>query len=502
MGNLGKRVTSEIFATTLLQGLAFTIDLIFTAILSRLLTPADYGTVAAALLFLAFCDLMREVGIGATIIQLPKLSVIDQRTAVTLMFVISIVIFGIAQLGAAPFAGFMRNPAVESVLRVLAFVIIIQSISTVSQGLLLRDLKVRRVMQAEVGARFLAYSIAGIGMAVAGYGYWALVGASLCESFLCMIALASMARPVLKPQIDKASAKHLLSLGTGFAASRIVNFIALKADVTIVGRYLDAASLGLYSRAYKLMSMPTDLYSKIADRVVFPAMAKVQLEPVRLRSAYTRGISLTSLFGLPMTVTLLLLSSDIIAVFLGPRWGAVVPIFTALAVGTYFRLSARVSSSLLRATGSIPQMVSAQFFYAVLTVGGCLFAVRYGVVAVGAAVGIAITLWFVFTTVLACRIVGVSFMAFLRLQKNGAILAAITGVAVLAAKLLIGVFFVSSFVVLAGVMLEMALIGAVLIVRSPVWIVGTDGKELISHLRAAIANLRSRRTEDGNPHIV
>ena len=498
--NLGKKVTSEIFVTTMLQGLSFSIDLIFTAILSRLLTPSDYGTVAAALLFLAFCDLLREVGIGSTIIQLPKLSEMEQRTAVTLMFIISVVMFAIAQAGAIPFANFMRNPAVEGVLRVLAFVIIIQSISTVSQGLLLRDLKVRRVMQAEVGARFLAYSAVGVTMAAAGYGYWALVGASLCESFFRMAALLSMARPALVPHLDKGSAKLLLSLGTGFAASRIINFIAVRADLTIVGRYLDATNLGFYSRAYKLMSMPTDWYSKIADRVVFPAMAKVQLDPKRLKSAYTRGISLTSLFGLPITVLLLLLSPDIVAVLLGPRWGTVVPIFFALGTGTYFRLSARVSGSLQRATGSIPQLVSSQVIYALLTVGGCLVAVPYGVVAVGVAVAAAIVLWFLFITYQSCRIVGMSAATFVGLHKHGAILAAITGVAVGTLKALCMLFGVPSYGVMTGAILELALIAAALVYYNPPAIVGRDGAELIAQMRGAIAKLRNRNKEVEQSH--
>jgi O-antigen/teichoic acid export membrane protein len=494
MASLAKKVTSEIFVTTTLHGVSLALNLLFTAILSRLLTPGDYGTVAAALLFLALCDLMREVGIGATIIQLPDLSEIEQRTAVTLMWIVSVAIFAMAQLAASPYAGFMRNPAVENALRVLAFVILIQSISTISQGLLLREIKVRQVMVAELGARLLSYGFVGVGMALAGLGFWALVGASLSEALFCMLILLSFARPLLRPHIDKRSAKRLLTLGTGFATSRIVNFIAVRADLTIVGRFLDATSLGFYSRAYQLMGMPTDLYARTTDRVVFPAMAKVQMEPLRLRAAYARGISLTSLFGLPMTVLLFLLSRDIIAVFLGSRWAMVVPIFSVLAVGSYFRLSARVSASLQRATGSIRQMVSSQVVYAVMTVGGCLLSVRYGVVAVGAAVGTGIVVWFVFITYQSCRLVGVSARTFLGLHKHGAVLAVIVALAVAPLKGVCAILAIPSYGVMIGAALEMAVLAGALMHYNPPMFVGSNGVELIAHLRTAVAKLGKPRS--------
>ncbi len=71
--------------TSIFQGAGIAIDLAYMAILSRLLSPADFGVMATAILFLSFCNLLREIGIGATIVQLPSLTEVEQRTALTLV---------------------------------------------------------------------------------------------------------------------------------------------------------------------------------------------------------------------------------------------------------------------------------------------------------------------------------------------------------------------------------------------------------------------------------
>ena len=491
-GALGRRITSEVMVTSSLHAVALASDLLFTAILARLLLPADYGVVAAAMVFIAFCNLLREVGIGATIIQLPTLTADDQRTGTTLVMIVSALIFAMAQLLAPAFAAFMDLLAAEPVLRALSLIIVIQGFASVSEGLLLRALKVRKVMTVELISKFLAYATVGIGMAATGFGYWALVGAMLCDAVLRSIVLVALARPSLKPQLNFTAARRLLTVGGGFTLSRVINFIALRADVVVIGRYLDSASLGLYSRAYKLMSLPTDLYNKVADRVVFPAYASVQGEPERLCSAYLQGVSLTALLGVPMAPILYLLAPEIVDVLLGPGWIGAVPIFSVLGLSIYFRLGARVSGALLRATGSVGQLVFNQTFYAVLTIGGSLVAVRFGIVAVGAAIALAVGLWFCLITVQACRRVNVPIRTFLAAHVRGLILAVGTTALVCSVILPLRSLGFSSIIILLAVGLVLSIIGFVLVRWRPRRLLGKEGTELATQVASFTATTLRR----------
>ena len=409
-----------------------------------------------------------------------------------LVMILSALIFALAQVLAPYFAAFLNLPGVEPVLRVQSVMIVVQGFASVSVGLLLRALKVRTVMIVEMISKFVAYATVGIGMAWANFGYWALVAAVLCDVVVCSITLVALARPPLKPQLNMIAARRLLVVGGGFTLSKIINFMALRADVVVIGRYLDAVSLGLYSRAYRLMNFPTDLYKRVAERVVFPAYAGVQGKSEQLRAAYMRGVALTALLGVPMAPVLYLLAPEIVNVLLGPSWSGAVPIFSVLGLGIYFRLGAQVSGVLLRATGSVGQLVLNQTFYATLTIAGSLFAVRLGVVAVGAAIALAVGLWFCLISLQACRKIGVPIRAFLAAHLRGLILAIVTTSFVCLATFPLRSLGASSITILLAVGLMLSIIGFVLVWWSPRRLLGKEGTELATQVTSFTVTILRR----------
>lgn len=464
------------------------------AVLARLLVPYDYGVFAAALLYIAICSLMREIGVGVTIIQLPNLTVTDQRAGLTIATLMALLVFTVSQLGAGYFSDFMNIPELENVVRVLAFLVLLQSFSMVSQGLLLRNMQVVYVSTAEVLARLLASILVGITLALMGFGYWALVIANVVETILFSMALILKARPSLRPSLNRASLRLLLGRGSGFAYSRIMGFVSQRASYLIVGRFADAASLGIYSRASKLMTMPQTLYTKVADRVVFPAMAKVQDDPVRLRSAYLKGLEMTALFGIPLATVLYLLAADIINLLLGDQWGAVIPVFAVLALATYLKLAVGVSATLIRATAAIRQLVIGQSVNAVLVIGGVLYAVQFGLEAVAWAIVFATSCWFLLMTYQACRIVNVNLVAFFRTQRYGLILASGCALLIIVIKYLAGMVEASSWLVLLMNAVGFAVAGLVLIILRPRIILGPQGTEMLDQMYGFIRNRIAKKS--------
>lgn len=403
---------------TVLQLSSKVVGVGFIAVLARILFPDDFGVIAGAAIFIQLASLLVEVGIGATIVQIPDLTRADLRVGGTIVFLNGIGYFLLAQL-LAPFAGdFMGIAGVEPVIRVLALVFIIQSFGIVSENVLVRDLEVRRVMIARLMARMIGTGVIGIALAWAGWGYWALVVATLAETTVKALWLVLLVLPPIRPLLTRASAARLMRRGAGFSLSKVINFFALRADNAIVERTMDAAALRLYSRAYNLMNVPADLYSRIAERIVFSAMAKVQDDPARLRSAFLRGLELTAIFGLPISALLALLAPEVILLILGPRWVAVIVPFAVLCSVTYLRLGTKISGSLQRAKAATGAMISNQIVYAGMVIGGCLLAYPYGIVAVAGAVSLAVAAFYLIVNYNACRLAGVGFGDFVRCTRT------------------------------------------------------------------------------------
>lgn len=469
------------------------IEIGFAAVLARILLPADFGVVAGATIFIQFAALLVEIGIGATIVQLPDLTRTDIRIASTLVAINAMGYFLLTQLIAPLAGGFMGIAGVTDVLRVLALVFLIQAVGVVPENILVRRLEVRRVLVVQLAVRIIGTGGVGVALAWMGWGYWALVAATLAETSLKAAWMIIMVRPPMRPLLTRAGARRLLRRGAGFSLSRVINFFALRADKALVGRTMDAAALGYYSRAYNLMSVPSDLYSRIAERLIFPAMAQVQDDPARLRLAFLRGLELTALIGLPLSALLALLAPEVVTFLLGPRWGAVIAPFGVLSAVTYLRLGAKVGGSLQRAKAATGPMITNQITYAACVVGGCLIAYPYGLVAVSTAVSIGVAINYCGVNYNACRLSEVGLSTFLRSHAHAALLALVFTLVALPVVLVMRAQGAAAIVVLTTTGAAVTALGVVLVWLQPRWLLGDVVVELLGDVRRTLSQRRSRQ---------
>jgi PST family polysaccharide transporter len=289
-----------------------------------------------------------------------------------------------------------------------------------------------------------------------------------------------------------ASVRRVLTTGASFSFSRILNYVATSADKVIAGRYLGAAALGLYGRAYHLMSVPADLYGRVGDRLVFPAMAACQHDAARLRRAFVSGTSITATLGIPMTVALVLLAPEIITFLLGQSWIGVIAPLMVLAAASYFRLGARVGGSLLRATGSFKSLVWAQGGYAIAICAGCILAAPYGVNAIAAVVSVTAGAFFLAISLLACKRAEASVRTFVAAHAHGMLLGLLTVAALGALGLTLRTLRAPDYAILFASGMAM-IAGAALVVAWPHrWLIGAPAAALAKDFRAGVETSLSR----------
>jgi O-antigen/teichoic acid export membrane protein len=173
--------------------------------------------------------------------------------------------------------------------------------------------------------------------------------------------------------------------------AQLGNWAAQNADNLVVANVLGTGALGVYSRAYNLLSEPAAVIGGAADKVLFPAMARVRDDGERLRAAYVRSASLIALVTAPASVLLCVLAPEVVRVLLGPRWGGVVLPLQVFALVLLPRTTYKISTSLTRATGAVYRAAWRTWLYAAEVVVFCSVGAHIaGVdgVAVGAAVAI------------------------------------------------------------------------------------------------------------------
>jgi PST family polysaccharide transporter len=402
------------------------------AVLARVLTLDDFGVATASLVIIGFARMATTEGfVGPAVTQRPGLTESHVRAAVCLALVTGGLTTAVVWVLAPSMAQFMHKPALVDVTRALAAVLVLQSLSSVSQALLLRELDFRRVALAEIVSFVCGFAAVGTGLALAGAGVWALVGAYVSQSALQTVMLVAM-RPVPAPwPVSRPEAQEILTFGSGHTIARYLNYAALQADFLVVGRYLPAAALGAYGRAYQLATTPAVLLGGVVDKVIFPTLALRQADRARLAADYLRSVSLTVSLTAPIAALVVIVAPEVVRLLLGPGWDAVTLPLQILAATLTLRTGYKLSDALAKATGAVYARAWRQGIYAAAVLLGALATHQHGLPAVAAAVAAAITLNYFVMATLSLRLTGVSWGAFLGAHLSGAVLAVAAGLGTL-----------------------------------------------------------------------
>lgn len=392
------------------------LKVVVLVLLTRLLTPADFGLVAAALVVINFSLSFSQVGLGPALVQRPVLEPRHTITAFIASAVLGVVLAAMMVFAAPLVAQFFRMDQLTPVVRALAILFIISGVATVPESLLQRNLRFRLIANRDVLVYAVSWLGVGVGLAVLGWGAWSLVAAQLTQVTLRTAILLRAVPPFLQGRPTWRSFIELMEYGVGQSITRMGVILANQADNLVVGRWLGAAALGIYSRAYQLMQVPTGLLADVLDKVLFPTMARVQDDPRRLASAYLRATAALVLVTLPIGVVAAVLAPELVAVAFGSRWESLVAPFQVLALGMMLRAGIRMSDSLSRATGRVYRRAWRQWLYAGLVFFGAWVGLHWGVT--GVAIGVLGALFtnYLMMAHLSLEVIQVSWARFARAQ--------------------------------------------------------------------------------------
>jgi O-antigen/teichoic acid export membrane protein len=408
------------------------LKIVVLVVLTRLLSPADFGLVGAALVVIGFSLAFSQLGMGPALVQRPVLEPRHISTAFFASTGFGLLVAALVWLLAPQIAAFFRMDKLVPVVRVLAVLFPVVGVSSVAENLLQRDLRFRLLANTDVFAYSVGYGVVGFGTALLGFGPWALVSAQITQAVLRATVIIRAEPPRLHPAPSWVCFKDLMGFGAGLSAARLGVILANQADNLVVGRWLGAVALGLYSRAYQLMSVPTALLGDVFDRVLFPTMSRVQDEPRRLTSAYLQGTAVVALVTLPAGLVAAVVAPELVAVAFGSRWQTLVAPFQVLALGMMFRTSYRMSDSLSRATGRVYSRAWRQALYAALVFLGAWAGQRQGITGVAVGVLGALFINYLLMAHLGLGVLQIPWLSFMRAQLPALWLAMMVGVATLA----------------------------------------------------------------------
>jgi PST family polysaccharide transporter len=358
-------------------------------VLARLLTPDEFGVVAAVAVFIALIELGSDLGMKPAVVYEQEIGVSERiQTAFTMNLVAAVALTAIGVLAAPLIAGFFGVSDEAYLFRLGALNLLLTGLGNIHDGLLLRDMSFARRIRPGI-ARDVLRLIVSVGLALAGLGALALVIGFLAGTLAWTVVqwLLTPMRPRLS--YDGAIARSMLIYGAPAALLAFLSTIAMRSDVFAIGHLIDSRALGIYTLAYRLPEVLLASVAYTLGVVAFPALARQRVEdPAGLESATLALVRYQALYTLPVAAGIAVLSVPIVAVLFGDEWhdaaAVLVPVVVAAAIITI----AYPLGDLLKAIGKQRLLVifnvvqiPAVIIACVVTASSGLVAVSWGMVA-------------------------------------------------------------------------------------------------------------------------
>lgn len=293
-------------------------------VLSRLLFPEAFGLSALVAIMNQGLIMLSDVGLPTVIVQSPRGDEVRfLNTAFTWQAVRSVLLYVVAVALAWPMAYLFHEPELTLLIPVGSMSVLLLGVRSTSYFTLRRQLRLGPLLILELASQFGAVALM-IPWAMIAPSVWTLIAGMVMSS-----VVTGFGSHLIKVgyrnrfEWDKDSAKDMLEFGKWIAGSSMLTFASQQGDRLLLGRFMGAGTLGVYSIAVFLSGALGEAISRITTGVFFPAYSRVHNdEPHRLREVFYRTRLVSDAIILPALGGLAILGPWVVSLLYDERYQA------------------------------------------------------------------------------------------------------------------------------------------------------------------------------------
>jgi O-antigen/teichoic acid export membrane protein len=350
-------------------------------VLTRQLSPEEFGVVAVAMTVIPFVYLLADLGFSTYLLQADD---VDERSLSTAwwMSVAAGAVLSIGMYAAAPaLAAAFRLPELTPVLRALVLAVVATVGAGVPLALLRRAMAFRAVALQGLVAAAVAQVVAVV-VALLGGGVWALVAQVVVGQWL--IALLAWRGARWRPSlvVSPAQFRVMATFGVRVSAVDLVATSRMWVETWIITVTLGPAAMGLLSIAQRLVLTAQELTAGSLVPVSTVVFAKVRESADRLKGSYVKALGVAYALVSPFMTVIVVTAPVLVPLLFGERWVGSVPAARALSVAGIITLGAMVDHGLLYGVGRPGTWLGYALVVDAVTVSTTAVAVRWGLLGV------------------------------------------------------------------------------------------------------------------------
>lgn len=346
-------------------------------ILSRILSPSDYGVVAMAMPFLLFAMVIADAGIGMSLV---RTSLQENRIWSTCFWLSVMLGAGLALIMVilAPIVSTVFvEPRLNPIVMALALVVFVQSLCAIQGAALQQQQKFRLVAITEIVSVVVSVAIA-ILVAVCGGGAWALVMQQLALYGVRVVFTVwfSPFRP--RFVFNLREVKEHLMFGRNVLSVNIIGFFSRSIDNLVIGRVLTTAAVGVYSMAFQFARLPGMLVTGPLQYVFYAKLVQVKENISAIRRTFLVLTRILALLIFPTMGMVAVAYHPVFTLLLSAKWAPAGRIFMLVSAASALQAVMGLCGTVRMVLGRTDYQLKITIESGILWIIGLMFTVRFG----------------------------------------------------------------------------------------------------------------------------
>lgn len=359
------------------QGVSFIVSLV----LARLLMPEDYGAVAIINIFITFADIFLSSGLNTALIQKKDADETDFSTIFWCNLCLGLLLYFILFITAPFIARVYEMPILTSAIRIFALRLPISSFQSIQTAYVSRKMDFKKFFFATIIGTIVS-AFVGIGMAVKGFGVWALIAQYMVNTVIDTVFLFSLVRWIPKRTFSWNKAKPLIRYGSKIMITDLIGTVCNNAADFIIGLRYNTASLAYYTKGKQLPNLlKQNIYTSLIS-VLFPGLSKVADDSTKVKEIAQKSIRLLSYVLYPLMIGLIVVVEPLILVLYTEKWISIAPYVRIICLEVLLSVPGTIALQTVKAIGRGDLMLKAEFVRKPIFLLALIMSLKYGVMVV------------------------------------------------------------------------------------------------------------------------
>ena len=348
-------------------------------ILSRLLSPGDYGVFEMITIFFAISDLLIDSGFSEALIRKKDLTQEDASTVFYFNIGVALFCYLVLFLTSPLIASFFNQPQLSSIVKVSGLSLIFGAFGAVQRAITRK----RRDFKTGALIGFFSNVVTTpiiIILAYSGWGIWTLVFQQLIKAFLTSSLYWIFVRWVPLFVFSKRSFKEFFSFGGKMLTANLFSSAYAYITPILIGRYYSPTDLGFYSKGKEVASMPSSSFFSIITGVTFPILANIKDDNKILFKAYSKFIRVCSILIFFAMLLLIAIAKPVVLFIYSEKWTNSIIFLQLFSFATMFVHIGKVNQSLMLVKGRSDLLLRMELIKKIILFGFMAASLPFGVI--------------------------------------------------------------------------------------------------------------------------